>query len=120
MQEEFLYTTKLWFAVHENSLIVDRETGRRRLKRVFRIATLATRGKKAVAAFTDEDLAERFLETLGDPEMVPLATRTLEALLELLEYLRMSGYALVAFDPVPKPVFIPMATVLEDVRKEVG
>jgi hypothetical protein len=29
MQEEFLYTTKLWFAVHENSLIVDRETGRR-------------------------------------------------------------------------------------------
>ena len=39
MQEEFLYTTKLWFAVHENSLIVDRETGRRRLKRVFRKAS---------------------------------------------------------------------------------
>jgi len=27
MQEEFLYTTKLWFAVHENSLIVDRKLG---------------------------------------------------------------------------------------------
>ena len=70
MQEVFLYTTKLWFAVHENSLILDRETGRRKLKPIFRIATLDMRGKKAVAAFTDEDLAERFLETLGDPEMV--------------------------------------------------
>jgi hypothetical protein len=101
-------------------LIVDRKTGRRRLKGVFRIASLDTGGKQAVAAFTDEDLVERFLEALGDPEMVPLATRTPEALLELLENLRESGCALVAFDPVPTPVFIPLETVLDDVRKEVG
>jgi len=60
MQEEFLYTTKLWFAVHENSLIVDRETGRQRLKGVFRIASFDTGGKQAVAAFTDEDLVALF------------------------------------------------------------
>src|SRR5262249_39195806 len=79
----------------------DEGTGRRRLKEVFRIATLDTGGQKAVAAFTDKDLAERFLETLYDPEMVPLATRTPDNLIELLESLRKSSYALVAFDPVP-------------------
>jgi hypothetical protein len=120
MPDEFLYTTKLWFAVHESSVITDDETGRRRLKGAFRIATLETGGQKAVAAFTDEDLVERFLEALGDPEMVPLATQTPEALLELLDNLEKSGYSLVAFDPVPKPVFIPLETVLEDVRREVG
>jgi hypothetical protein len=52
--------------------------------------------------------------------MVPLATRTPEALLELLDNLEKSGYSLVAFDPIPKPVYIPLATVLEDVRREVG
>jgi hypothetical protein len=119
MPEEFLYTTKLWFAVHERSVFTADETGRRRLKDVFRIATLEQGGKKAVATFTDEDLAERFLEALDDPEMVPLATRTPDALIELLENLRRSGYALVAFDPVPNPVFIPLATVLGDVRREV-
>ena len=120
MLEKFLYTTKLWFAVHENSLILDRETRRHRLKGVFRIATIDTGGEQAVAAFTDEDLMERFLEALGEPEMVQLVTRTPQALLELLENLRESGYALVGFDPVPRPVFIPLATVLNDVRKEVG
>jgi hypothetical protein len=118
MQDEFLYTTKLWFAVHESSVAADFETGRRRLKDVFHIATLETGGQKAVAAFTDEDLAERFLEALGDPEMVPLTTGTPATLIELLENLRRSGYALIAFDPVPKPVFVPLATVLEDVRRE--
>jgi hypothetical protein len=82
--------------------------------------TLETAGKKAVAAFTDEDLAERFLEALGDPEMIPFATRTPTALLELLQNLKRSGYTLVAFDPFPKPVHIPLSTVLEDVRREVG
>ena len=120
MQEGFLYTTKLWFAVRESSVIEDNETGRRRLKDVFHIATIDTRGKKAVAAFTDEDLAERFLEALGDPEMVCFATRTPDALIELLENLQRSGYSLVAFDPMPKPVFVPLETVLKDVRREVG
>jgi hypothetical protein len=95
------HTTKLWFAVHENSLIVDRETGRHRLKGVFRIATIDTGDNRAVAAFTDGDLMERFLEALGNPEMVPLVTRTPEKLLELLENLRESGCDLVAFDHVP-------------------
>jgi hypothetical protein len=112
MQDEFLYTTKLWFAVHENSVLTDDETGRRQLKNEFRIATLETGGPKAVVAFTDEDLAERFLEALGDPEMVPPATGTPDALIELLENLRRAGYALIAFDPVLKPVFVPLATVL--------
>ena len=120
MLEEFLYTTKLWFAVQENSLIVDRETGRHSLKAVFRIATIDSGGNRAVAAFTDEDLMERFVEALGNPEMVPLVTHTPETLLELLENLRESGCDLVAFDPVPTPVLIPLATVLDDVRKEVG
>jgi hypothetical protein len=118
--EEFHYTTKLWFAVHETSVIADDETGRRRLSDVFRIATIHKRGQNAVAAFTDEDLVERFLQTLGDPEMIPLATRTPDALLELLENVRSSGCSLVAFDPIPKPVFVPLQTVLEDVRREVG
>jgi hypothetical protein len=109
--DEFLYTTKLWFAVHESSVITDDEFGGRRLKDVFRIATLEKGGKKAVAAFTDEDVAERFLEALGDPEMIPLATRTPTALLELLQNLKRSGYTLVAFDPLPKPVYIPLSTV---------
>jgi hypothetical protein len=118
--EEFLYTTRLWFAVHESSVVTDDETGQRRLKDEFRIATLDTGGKKAVAAFTDEDLVERFLEALGDPEMISLATRTPTALLELLQNLKRSGFTFVAFDPFPKPVYIPLATVLEDVRREVG
>ena len=120
MPDEFLYTTRLWFAVHESSVVTDDKTGQRRLKDVFRIATLDTGGKRAVAAFTDEDLAERFLEALGDPEMIPLATRTPTALLGLLENLKRLGYAMVAFDPIPRPVFIPLATVLEDVRRELG
>ena len=43
MPEEFLYTTKLWFAVHETSVIADDKTGRRRLNDVFRIATIHKR-----------------------------------------------------------------------------
>ena len=120
MPEAFLYTTKLWFAVHESSVILDDATGRPHLNDVFRIATIQTGGAHAVAAFTDQDLAERFLQSLGDPDMVLLATRTPDMLIELLENVRSSGCVLVAFDPIPKPVLVPLRTVLEDVRREVG
>jgi hypothetical protein len=119
MPDEFHYTTMLWFAVHARSVTRDEDTGRRRLNEVFRIATIQAGGLQAVAAFTDEDLAERFLQTLGDPEMVLLATRTPDMLIELLESMQGAGYVLVAFDPCPRPVLVPVQTVLQDVRREV-
>jgi hypothetical protein len=73
-----------------------------------------------VAAFTDEDLAERFLQALGDPEMVLLPTRTPDMLIELLEDVQSAGYVRVAFDPCPRPVLVPVQTVLRDVRRQVG
>jgi hypothetical protein len=120
MPDEFHYSTKLWFAVHASSMIRDHATGRRCLDDVFRIATIRAGGLQAVVAFTDQDLAERFLQSLGDQEMVLLATRTPDMLIELLESMQDAGYVLVAFDPSPRPVLVPVQTVLRDVRREVG
>jgi hypothetical protein len=58
-------------------------------------------GRSYVVAFTDSDLAERFIERLNLPDAVPLPFLNQQAWLAFLEKLPEAGYEYIGFDPEP-------------------
>ena len=79
-----------------------------------------------VVGFTDQDLAERCISGLNDPDAMALVFPTPQKWLEFLEYLADAGHKYIAVDPEPRrPLRIDtisrlIAIVRQSIKRQEG
>jgi hypothetical protein len=113
---EFYISQGLWFAVDPRTFQVEPDSGRIIPKDTFTIATLKHKGRACVVALTDEDLASRYLQSRGDPDLVKIRGNR-DGILEILENCQAGGFTYVAFDPVPNPKIVPIEAVIRGIEE---
>jgi hypothetical protein len=68
-----------------------------------------------VPIFTDMDLADRFLEKDGDPDLVKVRLKDMESFRAFLQALAMAGVTLISFDPAERARVCALAAVRKSV-----
>jgi hypothetical protein len=61
--------------------------------------------------------ADRYLKEHDDLGMVKIAAKNADAVLEIQENCALRGASHVAFDPIPRPVFVPISVIFEQLLK---
>jgi hypothetical protein len=114
--EAFATGTGIWHIVDRRGLD----------SREAMLNALATRtaadGQQYLVAFTDEDLAQRFIERSGDPNLEPFPFDSQVVWLNFLEDLPESGHEYIGFDPEGERFgdFGKIATLIDSIRESLS
>jgi hypothetical protein len=106
----FLLTFPLFAVAHGNS------TSERIHRGKGFIVFKQERKTDFVPVFTDMDLADRFLEKHGDPELVKVRLRDMETFRTFLQALTIAGVTLISFDPTERARVCSLAAVRKSVE----
>jgi hypothetical protein len=79
-------------------------------------------GREYVAAFTDRDLAERFIERMQNPDAVLFPVATPADWVNFLNFLSKTGHEYVALDPEPgkRLTIARIGVLIKIVRESLG
>jgi hypothetical protein len=123
LEDRFVITGPLWVAVHHLALEIDPATGKPVIADAAGIQSFGTRGHLVAVFFTDQDLAERFVEATDKLNLVPIRLDSPHTFVRILEDLQAQGYESAAFDVPPgggRSQGNPIAQLLTILREKLG
>jgi hypothetical protein len=116
----FHVTWPVWVVTTEDSIERDEHGKPVRLKIPIDLATYQKDDIHALRAFTDDDLADRYVQSRNDPRLVAVTPNTGAEFVSLLRTFAKRGVNSVVFDLTPGAVgrFFPLDEVIADIEEQ--